>query len=48
MNDLRQDMILKTANPQNAVFKFDRVTDDLPGFKGRIQIDKDERAKAVG
>jgi hypothetical protein len=32
---------------QKSAFKFDRVTDDLYGFRDRIAIEKEERGKAL-
>jgi hypothetical protein len=47
---MRTDILkvnLAAEDAKNSPFKFDRVTDDLYGFKDRIAIEKEERAKAL-
>jgi hypothetical protein len=48
INDLRADILKTTIGGSEAAFKFDRVTDDLYGFRDRIALEKEERGKAVG
>jgi len=48
INDLRADILKTTIGGSESAFKFDRVTDDLYGFRDRIALEKEERGKAVG
>ena len=50
INDIRADIMKTTlgTEAEKSAFKFDRVTDDLYGFRDRIALEKEERAKAVG
>ena len=51
INDLRADILKTTiggSEAEKSAFKFDRVTDDLYGFRDRIALEKEERGKAVG
>jgi hypothetical protein len=50
INDLRANIVKTTlgSEAEKSAFKFDRVTDDLYGFRDRIALEKEERGKAVG
>jgi hypothetical protein len=50
INDIRADIVKTTlgSEAEKSAFKFDRLTDDLYGFRDRIALEKEERGKAVG
>ena len=50
IRDIKTDLFRTTIGKdgEKSVFQFDRVTDDLYGFKNRIAVENDERAKALG